>query len=517
VKAVNASGSRGKAGKVTRELIDQAAHTIVMHTDPQWGGLASRVKFPEPVVWEFLLHQYARARDPQLRQVLTLTLDSMWDGGMYDHLGGGWHRYSTDRQWLVPHFEKMLYDNAQLASLYIDAARVLREPRYAAVARDTLDFMLREMQLLDGGFAASFDASTTDGEGAYYVWTPGQLREVAGDDAEELARVLGISEEPNFRDHHGKVSGSVVTRRAEDPVRLFAKYRPALLTARSKRLKPTRDEKVVTAWNGLAISALAKAYIMYSDERYLTAATAAIDFILQQHHDKDTGTLLRASTDGTPGAVGVLDDYVFFAYALLDLAEARRELLSQAIEWLDFTQHRFEHPEAGLYYEAEDTLSPFARRQIVSDTVEPSGNSMYMSATLKRAQLTGSHDGPEYVQRQLAAFAGSIAANPLEMTKWLSAACLLLGPYYLVVIAGDEAAADTQALIDSWRATPALNSLLCLVPAGGVLDSESIAAEPVLTGKGAIDGRATAYVCTHGTCSAPVHNPAELRELLLAH
>lgn len=516
VKAVDASRAQSRPGKITHALLDDAAQQILVHTDPQWGGLASRVKFPEPVVWEFLLHHYARTRDEQLRKVLMLTLDRMWDGGLYDHIGGGWHRYSTDREWLVPHFEKMLYDNAQLASLYIDAARVLEEPRYAEIARDTLDFMLGEMQLPDGGFAASFDASTSEGEGAFYVWTPEQLREVAGEDADELARVLGVSDTPNFRDHHGKVSGSVVTRRAVDPRGLFEKYRPALQAERAKRPAPARDEKVVTAWNGLAISALVRGCVMLDEPHYFVLAQLAAATIWHLHRDSD-GSLSRTSNAGAAGGPGTLEDYALLANALLDLYTPNtvNSYLNDALGLIDYVANHLACPNGG-FYQGNSNL-PFARRVWVSDTVEPSGNSVMGHVLLKAALLTGSDEMHNAAGNQLEHFVGNMQASPLESTHCLSAACLWLGPYYIVALCGDHPDAEERLLISTWQRTPTLNSLLALLPYefDDYFDDYFDNLAPVLQGKRTISNRATAYVCTHGTCSTPVHDPAELRELLL--
>jgi uncharacterized protein YyaL (SSP411 family) len=349
------------------------------------------------------------------------------------------------------------------------------------------------------------------------VWTLGQLRDLAGDEAEELGRLLGVSAAPNFRDHHGKVSGSVVTRRADDPQGLFAKYRPALCEARAQRLAPARDDKVVTAWNGLAISALAKGYLMYGDERYREGAERCAEFLLSRHLDKGEGVLLRTSTEGVPGAAGVVEDYLFLANGLLDLFEAtgaqRWERDSAGL--LGLAKGTFAHPEAGLYQDAAGSATPFQRRQSISDTVEPSGNSVYLRALLKSGLMTGRNQRHTDVGTTLEAFAGEIAGSVLEMTNWLTAAGLWLGPYYLVVIAGNEDEADTRSLLAAWREAPVLNSVVLRVAADG-LHADLQAAWPILAGKTALGGRATAYVCTHGTCSAPVHDPAALRELLLA-
>jgi uncharacterized protein len=500
--AISASVDKARPGQLNHAMLDTAARAIVSHSDPQLGGLASRVKFPEPVLWEFLLRQYSRSGDAQMRALLTLTLDSMHDGGLYDHIGGGWHRYSTDRQWLVPHFEKMLYDNAQLAALYASAARVLEEPRYAAIARDTLNFMQREMRLDGGAYAASYDASSGGVEGSYYVWTPEQLRQLVGEEeATELARVLGVEETPNFEDHHGHVKGSVITRRADDPQGLFENYRPALGAERDKRVAPGRDDKVVTAWNAMAVSG--------------GAGSGALDYLLATHI-AEAGRIWRASNAGQPSSPGVLEDYALLAKALLDTPSDNPAglYLQRALQLIDYIEQHFANPDGG-YFQTMQTDMPFARGMNIRDTVEPSGNSVMAHTLLKAALLTGSRELHDRAGALLERFAGTMAGSPLESAHWLSAVELHLGPYYLVVVAaaGDDPAADS--LIADVRTVPSLNYELVRI------DPDSLPAsvhelQPVLDHKPLVDGRATVYVCAHGTCSPPVQTAAEVRELLLA-
>jgi uncharacterized protein YyaL (SSP411 family) len=507
--AVNSTLSAARPGTANEQLLQNSESTILAHADPVWGGLAARVKFPEPVLWEFLLHSYTRTSNEDLARTLTLTFDRIADGGLYDHIGGGFHRYSTDRQWLVPHFEKMLYDNAQLASLYADASRIFPARSYERVATDTLDFMLREMRTSEGAFTASFDASSGGAEGSYYVWTPEQLRELAGSGNEHLAAVLGVEATPNFADHHGKVSGSVVTRRQPDPAGLFDTYRSKLQGARSQRVAPARDDKVVTAWNAMAILALAKAGRYLGRADYIDAARKCCDFLLTQHRSAD-GSLLRASNESVPGSPGVLEDYALLALALLDLHTVTIEVsyLERSLELIAYVKEHFAAPEGGYYSTPGDTDLPFARRITTSDTVEPSGNSTMLRALLKAALLTGDTQLQAEAEALLTAFAGAAAAQPLEMSHWLTCASLLLGPYYLVVIAGDE----PEPLLEAWRKTPALNSEVVTLSPG----FEPSPLQPVLVDKQALDGRATAYVCQHGACQQPTSDPDTLRSQLLA-
>jgi uncharacterized protein YyaL (SSP411 family) len=507
---------RAQQGELQPGLPEAAARELAHGIDPHWGGMRSEVKFPTPVVWQFLLRYWQRHGGEQLRVGLTLTLDRMADGGLYDHVGGGFHRYSTDRYWLVPHFEKMLYDNAQLASLYLDAGRALREPRFSAVARDVMEFLLAEMSPPEGGFYASFDADSGEGEGAYYVWTPGELGEVAGADGSALAEVLGVEDEPNFHDHHGKVAGSIATRRIPDPRGLFERYRQAMRGYRSRREAPALDHKIVAAWNGMAISACAKGYLAFGAERYLNRAIATADYLRRVHWCPQDG-LWRASHGGEPVvAPGVLDDYALLAQGLLDLFEASGDAayLAWALELIAYAREHFGNPDGGyLMTEAAHDELPFPRRIELHDSVEPSGASALVRAMLKAAVLTGDEALRVEAIGQLEEFAGAMRRSPQGMSNWLTGALEALGPVQLVVLAGDHQTTETAAMLRTYCESAFLDAALCLVQAAGAGDAQ-LELQPVLAEKTAVNGRATAYVCERGVCRAPVQDAVELQEEL---
>ena len=514
--------------RVDPGVLDAAVNQAAHYHDPQWGGFRGQMKFPTPPRWRFLLHYQRQQNHAATTGAVRRTLDCMASGGIYDQLGGGFHRYTVEPTWLVPHFEKMLYDNAQLAGLFAEAAVALEEPRYAEVARGTLDFMLREMQQPGrdgeggGGFFASFDADSGGEEGSYYVWTPAELRKVAGEEeGEALARLLGVTRGGNFegrsiltlRSDAEEVAETLGMER-ETVEGLLEGWRPALLQERARREAPGLDRKVVTAWNGLAISAMAAGYLALGDHRYLEGAQRAADFIWKVHR-AEGGGLLRSSNQGVAANEGVLADYALLAQGLLDLYQASQQAqpLRRALELLDHAVTHFAHPEAGFYQTPDHHPAPLGRRVELLDSVRPSSNAAMARALILAGELTGRQGYREQAERMIGAFSPWIVRFGLEMAAWLDAAGALLGPLYTVVVAGDPAAEGTVALVNEVRRLMLPNVLLVTAPAGG-LEGELAELMPPAAGKRAREGEAAAYVCEHGSCRAPVGTVEELREVL---
>ncbi len=512
-------------GVIDAELIDAVAARAVALFDPEWGGFTGPAKFPVPPRWQFLLHHHRRTGDVRSARLLGLTLTTMASGGIYDHVGGGFHRYATDAAWLVPHFEKMLYDNALLASLYLEAGLVLQQPLLLAVARDTLAFLVREMSGPEGGFYASFDADSGGLEGSYYVWTPDDLSLVAGpEDGPALAGLLGVTAAGNFAD-----GASVLTRRADlaelaarhgrdeaEIAALFNEYRDELRDYRDRREGPTLDTKVITAWNGLAISALAQAYGATGEPAWRIAAERAADW-LEQAHRRPDGRLLRAGTDGPATGDGILEDYAFLAVGLLDLYQATGDesRLRRALELIDITRRDFADPAGGCWLTAAAAEVPLGRKTELFDSVTPSGNSAFLQALLRAAALTGRDEYREEAARTIARYAVIMEKAGLEMAWWFDAALRLNGPFYDVVVAGDPADAATRALTATvTRLLPPHVTLARVSAAGASADLAALL--PAATGKVARDGGPCAYVCEHGACLEPATDPDALREQLLA-
>jgi hypothetical protein len=503
-----------------KKLVSMEFHDAVVAKaeelfDPEWAGFKSQMKFPTPLRWRYLLLHHRKTGSETSARLVRETLDAMASGGIRDHVGGGFHRYTVDERWVVPHFEKMLYDNAQLASLYVEAAATFDEPRYEAVARDTLDFLLREMCDERGAFHASIDADSGDSEGSYYVWTPDDITAIAGEaDGLALCLLLDVLPEGNFE---GK---TVLTRRidldelardidrpVEELRTLFDQWRPALRQARAKRDAPTRDTKIVTAWNGLAIEALALAARAFDEPRYADAARRAADHLWSAHH-QGSGRMARASTDGTVTATGILDDHADLAVGLVALFEATGdlEILKRALT-LDIALLRdFSREEGGFYQTASDGDAPLARRVEVLDSVEPSGNSAAVVALFRAALLTGRQDLGAAALRTLTAYSPIVGKAGLEMPGWLSASLLAINPFREVVIAGNPGASDTRALRRGVDRVLPPYAVVVPVPPGG-LDDDTARILPPAAGKTARDGHAAAYVCERGRCQAPTSDP----------
>ena len=507
---------------VDAAAIDGAAAAAWDSFDARSGGMRGRMKFPTPVLWTFLLHHYRKTGDDRYAKMVRVTLDAMASGGIHDHVGGGFHRYTVDDVWLVPHFEKMLYDNAQIASLYLEAAAVFDDERYAGTARDVLNFMARDMSDPAGPIYASFDADSGGEEGSFYVWTPEEIVSVAGADGLALARLLGVSAEGNF------AGRNVLTRRVdpakfaaiyhltEDRARgLFDAYREALYATRAGRAAPGLDRKVVTSWNGLAIEAFARGYAALRDPRYLEQAERAADFLWSRHRDAE-GNLVRASTDGVTVGAGMLDDYAFFARGLLELYQASGNpvQLERAFELTDRALALFADPNGGFYLMPEGHAAPLGRKADLFDQAAPSGSSVLLAVLLRVAALTGNQRTLDRVDAALASHGDLIRKAGREMAGWLDAAEQRNGPFCEVVVVGDAESARTADLIAVFRKVAPPHAVMIQVPGDGP-DARLLRLLPPLAGKRTLNGRPTAYLCRFGTCDSPTTDPAALKAAIL--
>jgi uncharacterized protein len=464
------------------------------------GGFRGAPKFPNAVRWRLVLHAWRKSPDPVVEAALRAALDAMAKGGLRDQVGGGFHRYTVDGAWTVPHFEKMLYVNAELADLFLEAGAALGEPFYTEVGKDTLDFLVRDMQVKDGGFAASFDADSGGHEGTYYVWSPADLAAVVGEaDAKLLVPVLGMTETGNFE---GK---NVLTLRGDPHAAAAARgawerARPKLLATRAARVAPRKDEKVITAWNGLAIGALARGFARTHDVRYRTAAVLAADRIWSVH--RPNGELARASNGAAVALPGMLDDYADLARGLLALFEATGDTtqLVRATTLADEVDARLKRSTGAwqLTAGAEGRLD-------VTDSEEPAGLGVMLEALLRLATFTSRTDHQERFDAALSAVSELARRAGPSAAATLDAALLAEGPFYEVLLVGAAAepkVQSLQAVVDtldpSWASRFA-------GPEGatGLL--------PGLLGK--TGGRA--YVCVRGACKLPTSDPASLRTQLL--
>jgi uncharacterized protein YyaL (SSP411 family) len=521
-----AASSRTEAGAAapTPMLLDTAVGLIERSFDAANGGWGGAPKFPQPMTIEFLLRRVV-ARDPRALPIARRTLDRMADGGLRDQLGGGFHRYATDAIWLVPHFEQMLYDNAQLARVYLHAWALTGDARYQAVATGTLDYMLRELTTADGAFAASQDADTDGVEGATFTWRASEIRDALGDDAALFSTAYGVTEAGNWEDvtilSRVRPSPELATLYGTSVVEVdarLARARETLLAIRARRPQPARDDKALAAWNGLAIAAFADAARLLSFSldsaeaatRYRAAAERAADVILGGLLGAD-GHLGRSWKDGRATGQGVLEDYANLADGLLALYEATfdERWFTTARALADAILERFGDPEGGFFDTATDHERLVTRPKDIQDNATPSGGSVATLVLLRLAAFTGESRYREAADRALATVTAYTARYPTAFALWLQAIDLALAPVAEVAIVGDPSDAGTRALLEVAVGGYEPNRVVALLA-----DESATSAVPLLDARTKIDGRPTAYVCRNFACRLPVTDPDALRDQL---
>jgi uncharacterized protein YyaL (SSP411 family) len=521
-------------------ILDSGFYIFRRTFDSQMGGFGGAPKFPRPSVFHFLLRYYARTGNREALDMTLLTLHEMAKGGMRDQIGGGFHRYSVDGRWFVPHFEKMLYDQAQLAIAYLEAFQITGEPQYAAVARDVLNYVLRDMTDPEGGFYSAEDADSAidpaephiKGEGAFYIWSAEEIREnVPGSAADWFCHRYGVAENGNVVDDpHGEFAGRNILYQAatvEETAEQFGRpveevragleqAEAALAAARSQRARPHLDDKILASWNGLMISACALAGALLDEPRYAQAARRAADFVAGKLLDPLTGILQRSYRQGPSGIPGFLDDYAFVVQAMLDLYEAQFELrdLEQAVGLAERLIEQFEDREhGGFFSSAEGDDSLVVRIKDDYDGAEPAGNSVAVLTLLRLAAITGRAHFRKAAERTLAVFSPRLSAAPVALPSMLAACEFLLGEPRQIVFVGEAAAPDTRALLAVLRARFVPNRVVLLVDSAEArrkLEEWS----PAIAGMQPLEGRAAVYVCRNYTCQLPVWEAARFSELL---
>ncbi|MER5905549.1 thioredoxin domain-containing protein [Streptomyces mirabilis] len=519
------------AGKIVRDLAERemsfgsgevpgeedlagALLGLTREYDASRGGFGGAPKFPPSMVIEFLLRHHARTGSEGALQMAQDTCERMARGGIYDQLGGGFARYSVDREWIVPHFEKMLYDNALLCRVYAHLWRTTGSELARRVALETADFMVGELRTNEGGFASALDADSDDGtgkhvEGAYYVWTPRQLREVLGaEDGELAARYFGVTEEGTFEE-----GSSVLQLPQQDELfdaEKVADVRRRLLAARAERPAPGRDDKIVAAWNGLAVAALAETGAYFDRPDLVDAAIAAADLLVRVHMD-DRARLSRTSKDGRAGAnAGVLEDYADVAEGFLALASVTGEGV-----WLEFAGFlldqvitQFTDPESGALYDtAADAERLIRRPQDPTDNATPSGWSAAAGALLSYAAQTGAEPHRTAAERALGVVKALGPRAPRFIGWGLAVAEALLDGPREVAVVGPEGHPLTKAL----HRTALLGTAPGAVVAVGTPESDEL---PLLADRPLVQGEPAAYVCRNFTCDAPTTDPERLRTAL---
>ena len=510
------------------DTVARGAERLLQHCDPDEGGIGDAPKFPNVPVFALLLRHHQATRRPELLQAVTRTLTAMARGGIHDQLGGGFHRYSVDAHWLVPHFEKMLYDNVQLAPLYLDAFLVTGDPLYRVVARATFDYLLREMTHPEGGFYSTQDADTEGEEGKTYLWRIEEIRSLLdAETADILCRYYQVDEAGNFAEpgQHERKSILNVKLTRDELARLFGKDRTeldailergrrTLLDARNRRPQPGLDDKILTSWNALAIRAFVRGAAVLDDPKLLDAAVRCAAFVAR-FSTRDDGRLLRTWKDGVARYPAYLDDHAFLAAASLDLFAATGDArhLSIARRLVAILREDFADDEqGGFYFTARDHEQLVDRPKVLFDGSIPSGNAVAIETLLRLAHLDDDAAMRDTAEKALRLFGTQLEKQPFGTAYLLGVLDDYLRGPTDVVIAGSRSAADTRALV---RAAQTV-----YVPNGTVLvrdpDAPEDAGPAVLRDKAQVGGQATAYVCRGFTCSPPVTDPAALEHLLRA-
>jgi uncharacterized protein YyaL (SSP411 family) len=512
---------RPPATPLDADLLDEAFRALAQRFDSTNGGFGGAPKFPQPMVLDFLLRYWRRTGNPDALGMVEETLDAMSRGGIYDHLGGGFHRYSVDARWLVPHFEKMLYDNALLARLYLHAHQATGNRGYRRVVEETLDYVLREMTSPEGGFHSTQDADSEGEEGRFYVWSADEIERVLGPEDGGLFRLYyGVTPGGNFEGRsilHVERPLDVVAREAgvdEDRMReAVERGRARLYEVRAARVWPGRDDKVITGWNAMTMRALAEAARILDRSDYRDAAVRNAGFLLDEL--RRDGELLRTYRAGVAKIGGFLEDHALLTDALVSLYEATFDArwIREARSLADAMIARFWSVEEGQFYDAARGDDLVVRPRDVNDSATPSGSSAAAMALLRLFALTGEEAYGAKATATVEGVAGLVPQLPQAFGGMLAALDWLLSGALEVAVVGEPAAAGTRALLDAVRGLYLPNSVLALRDPTAP-DEGAAAVIPLLAGREPVEGRPAAYVCEHFACQLPVSDPDAFRAQL---
>jgi uncharacterized protein len=518
-------------GALGEQVLGAAYESLGQHFDRRHGGFGDAPKFPSPHNLLFLLRYAKRTGEGQALQMVEKTLQAMRLGGIYDHVGFGFHRYSTDPIWMVPHFEKMLYDQAMLALAYTEAYQFTAKPEYGKTAREIFTYVLRDMTSEEGGFFSAEDADSEGEEGKFYLWTAPELEQLLGkEDAQLVANVYNTQPAGNFSEEAtGRKDGGNILHLKQSLKELAPALgltsdeltarvdgvRTKLFEARTMRIRPLKDDKVLTDWNGLMIAALAKGAQIFNETVYADAAAKAMEFTLRNTRDKD-GRLLHRFREGEASIQGNLDDYAFVIWALLELHELTFDAayLRHALGLSDdLIKHFWDPEQGGFFFTPDDGEELLVRRKEIYDGAIPSGNSVSMLNLLRLGRLTGNADLEEKAEQVAKAFSRKVELFPAAFTQLLVGIDFSIGPSREVVIVGNPRADDTDRFVQAVRARFMPNKVVLLKPVGEEA-FEIIRLAPYTDACTALEGKATAYICSNYACQLPTTDVAEmLRQL----
>ncbi len=516
-----------KAGEVGEETLHRAYRSLWMSYDKTYGGFGQSPKFPTPHHFFFLLRYWKRTGDAQALQMVERTLQNMRRGGIYDQIGFGYHRYSTDARWIVPHFEKMLYDQALMAMAYTEIYQATGKKEYEIAAREILTYVLRDMTDAEGGFYCAEDADSEGVEGKFYLWSENEIRSILTKEEADLflsdyrhvsdSSAQGMQEIPacHFIPHLLPVSGGDTEERLPGQLDKMEVIRKKLFAVREKRVHPHKDDKILADWNGLMIAALSRAAQVFDDKTYTGAALRAMDFIIQSLQTKE-GRLLHRYRDGQGAIAANIDDYSYMIWALLELYETTFEEkhLFKALEYQAHLRDYFhDHQNGGFFFTPHDAEALLIRPKELYDGAIPSGNSVAFLNALRLSRITGDVELDELAHEIYRAFCESADAMPTAHTHFLCGLDFAIGPASEVSIVGDMDHSDTQALLKALRSHYAPNKIVVFRSENSDQpDIETIA--PFMKSHSSINGQATAYVCSNFACLQPTNDPEQMMALL---
>ncbi len=533
-KIIRALGTVEKApapSSLTVKTLGAAFEALKQRYDEEYGGFGTSPKFPSPHQLFFLLRYWHRTGATKALEMVEKTLLHMTMGGIHDHIGYGFHRYSTDRQWLLPHFEKMLYDQALMTMAYLEAFQATAKKDYATTARQVFEYVIRDMTSPLGGFYCAEDADSEGAEGKFYVWRRDEILKVLGGDLGGLfCKIYNIKEEGNYKEEStGSPNGTNILYLSK-PLDLLAaemgmahstlatrlrEAREILFSEREKRVRPERDDKILTDWNGLMIAAFAMGARTLNDPEYLDAGRRAADFVLRYLRARQ-GRLLHRYRDGEAAIDAHLDDYAFFIWGLIELYEASFDplYLKEAVDLTNIMlRHYWDPIKGGLFFTPDDGEDLIIRKKELYDGAMPSGNSVALMDLLRLAHLTGKADLEQKASELVKAFSGQVAQAPLAYTQFLCGLDFALGPTREVLLIGQEGADDTKRMIHTAFSGFHPTVVVLFKPSGrGKAGIDSLA--PFAASNQAVQGRATAYLCEGFACHRPTTDPDELARLL---
>jgi uncharacterized protein YyaL (SSP411 family) len=523
-KGIQPKPSSGSIADLGLDTLKKGYDQLAQAFDPKWGGFGSAPKFPTPHNLTFLLRWHRRNGEANALHMVEKTLDGMRNGGIFDHIGYGFCRYSVDERWLVPHFEKMLYDQAMLTMAYTEAYQATGEARHGAVAAEILTYVLRDMTAPEGGFYTAEDADSEGEEGLFYVWTPREITEHLGKDVSDLfCRFYDVGPHGNFEDGrsilHTRIPLENFAARENMGVaelkNLFEDARERLFAERERRIHPLKDDKILTSWNGLMIAAMAKAYQALGNQAYVDAAESAANFILD-NLKKDGHRLFRRYRDGDVAYPGYLDDYSNFVWGLIELYEATFETsyLEEAINLNQTMIDLFwDESYGGLFYSGKDNEVLIKQSKEIYDGAIPSSNSVAALNLVRLGHITGDRDLVDRAGQLTGTFAKRIKAYPSAYTQFLAALDFMIGPSHEIVIVESQNGKSSQSIVEAIHRQFAPNKVLLLRPADRQKDRIAALA-PFIKELGPQGDRPAVHICEHQSCQQTVTQADQIEAAL---